>query len=277
MKRINEAIAQNQDGFTKGQRLLAAFISEHCEKAAFMNSFELAAVSGVSQSTVVRFALALGYDGYAALQQALRHELKYRLAVDSASAGASQDENDIFGVVSTNDAFNIRRNVTLNDVEALKNLCTRLSFSSRIFLYGQGFASIAAEYLWCYLRVIFPNTFCLHHGALGPQSALSGVDSGDLLLCVSFPLHLQISKNLVGYARENGACVVTITESADSEMAKYADINIVSEYGDFNVNGSAAPLISLCGAIVNMLVVGDEKAQKKLRDSWHTADYTFSG
>ena len=76
MKRINEAIAEQAGRFTRGQQLLAHFISEHCDKAAFMSSFDLAAVTGVSQSTVIRFASALGYGGYGAFQEALQLELK---------------------------------------------------------------------------------------------------------------------------------------------------------------------------------------------------------
>ena len=64
MMRISEIISEMYSGFTKGQRLLAAFVLEHCDKAAFMSSFELASVSGVSQSTVMRFATALGFDGF---------------------------------------------------------------------------------------------------------------------------------------------------------------------------------------------------------------------
>ena len=75
MKRINEAIAEKVNGFTKGQHLLARFITEHCDKAAFMSSFDLAAVTGVSQSTVIRFASALGYEGYGDFQNALQLEL----------------------------------------------------------------------------------------------------------------------------------------------------------------------------------------------------------
>ena len=78
MKRINEAIAEQAGRFTRGQQLLAHFISEHCDKAAFMSSFDLAAVTGVSQSTVIRFASALGYGGYGAFQEALQLELLSR-------------------------------------------------------------------------------------------------------------------------------------------------------------------------------------------------------
>ncbi|MBR4955279.1 MAG: MurR/RpiR family transcriptional regulator, partial [Clostridia bacterium] len=74
MKRINEAIAEKMNDFTRGQKLLATFISEHCDKAAFMSSFELAAFTGVSQSTVIRFSNAMGYNGYAEFQEALQTE-----------------------------------------------------------------------------------------------------------------------------------------------------------------------------------------------------------
>ena len=70
---------------------------------------------------------------------------------------------------------------------------------------------------------------------------------------------------MAAYARHRGAGVATISEGARSEIADYADLNLVSEYGDYGLNGTMAPLISLCGSIVSMLIRDDEKAQKKLR------------
>ncbi len=267
MKRINEAISENYAGFTKGQRLLASFVTEHCDKAAFMTSFELSAVSGVSQSTVIRFTTALGYEGYSDFQSALQTELKYRLSTLSRFALMSdgQNDDDVFDGVAATDSLNIKKNVELNSLDALKNLCTRLTFSSKIYIYGQGYASCASMYLTHYLRILLQNVCNLNMCGEEPLSAMSEIDSGDLLLIISFPLHSDTTKKLVSYAKHREACVATISEGAQSQMAANADINIVSEYGDYGINGTLAPLISLCGAIVCLLAKNDERAQKKLR------------
>ncbi|MEA4921322.1 MAG: MurR/RpiR family transcriptional regulator [Clostridiaceae bacterium] len=275
MKRINEAIAEKYPGFTKGQRMLAAFVSEHCDKAAFMSSFELASVSGVSQSTVMRFALALGYNGYTEFQDALQLELKYRLSTLSRFElmADNPDDRDVFEGIAATDALNIKKNVSLNPVDAIKNLCMRLSFSSKIYIYGQGYASAAAQYLCLYLDVLLTNVCCVNQMGIEPISAVSDIDSGDLLLIISFPIHSDATKKLAAYARYRDACIVTISEGVKSEIANYADINLVSEYGDYGINGTLAPLISLCGSIICILAKNDEKAQRKLRLSEEAASF----
>lgn len=275
MKRINEAIAEKYSTMTKGQKLLSEFVLEHCEKAAFMNSFELAAVSGVSQSTTVRFALALGYNGYTEMQQALQAELKYRLS-SLERFELMQDEpsdNDLYDSITGTDALNIKKTAALNDIEVLKSLCTRLSFASKIYIYGQGFCSAAAMYLYSYLKVILPNVCCVNLTGLDPIQSVAEIDSGDLLLTIGFPQHTLAARRLVGYARSREACVCTISESHESEIARYAEISMVSEYGDYGVNGSLAPVISLCGAIICLLTKSDQRAQRRLRDAAHADSY----
>ena len=277
MMRISEIVSEKYSGFTKGQRLLAAFVLEHCDKAAFMSSFELASVSGVSQSTVMRFATALGFDGFTDFQQALQTELKYRLSALSRFEVMSDnpDDNDVCRGIAAADAINIKKNTDLNDVDAVNNLCTRLSLSSKVYIYGQGYASAAAQYLSYYLRILLPNVCDVNHTGVDPISSVADIDNGDLLIIISFPVHSDTTKKLAAFARFKEASVATISEGSKSEISNYADINLISEYGDYGVNGTLAPLISLCGSIICLLVRNDEKAQKKLRLSDEAANFTI--
>lgn len=276
MKRINEAIAELNGRMTKGQRLLAAFLSEHCDRAAFLNSFDLAAVSGVSQSTVVRFATALGYGGYAEFQNALQLELKYRLTALERFELLSElpNDRDMLDNMAAADARNIRKNVSLNELDALKNLCARLTLASKVYIWAQGHAAAAAIYLSSYLRIVIRNICCLNLIADEPLSAMSDIGSGDLLLTISFPIHSEQTRRLIAYAREREASVVTISEGHESEAARDADVSLICECGDFGVNGSVAPAISLCGAIVCLLAKDDDRAQKKLRAAGEAIHFT---
>ena len=277
MMRISEIISEKYSGFTKGQRLLATFVLDHCDKAAFMSSFELASVSGVSQSTVMRFAAALGFDGFTDFQQALQTELKYRLSALSRFEVMSDnpDDSDVFRGIAATDAINIKKNTDLNDVDAVNTLCTRLSLSSKVYIYGQGYASAAAQYLSYYLRILLPNVCDVNHTGVDPISSVADIDNGDLLIIISFPVHSDTTKKLAAFARYKEASVATISEGSKSEISNYSDINLISEYGDYGVNGTLAPLISLCGSIICLLVRNDEKAQKKLRLSDEAANFTI--
>ena len=223
MKRINEAIAEKANSFTKGQHLLARFITEHCDKAAFMSSFDLAAVTGVSQSTVIRFASALGYQGYGDFQDALQLELKYRLTTlerfEVAEENSSSD-TEMLNTIAMHDALNIKKNLSLNPMDALHNLCTRLMLSGKVYLYGQGFSACAAMYLASYLRILLPNVCCINQLGMEPLSVASGMDAGDLLLCIGFPTHQRATLELLSFAREQEVCTAIISESHDSSLAK---------------------------------------------------------
>ncbi len=278
MKRINEAIAEKANSFTKGQHLLARFITEHCDKAAFMSSFDLAAVTGVSQSTVIRFASALGYQGYGDFQNALQLELKYRLTTlerFEVSEENSSSDTEMLNTIAMHDALNIKKNLSLNPMDALHNLCTRLMLSGKVYLYGQGFSACAAMYLASYLRVLLPNVCCINQLGMEPLSVASGMDAGDLLLCIGFPTHQRATMELLSFAREQEVCTAIISESHDSPLAKDADISLIAECGDFGLGGSIAPVISLCSMIVCLLAKTDDKAQRKLNTFTAATQYQF--
>ena len=263
MKRINEAIAEKANSFTKGQHLLARFITEHCDKAAFMSSFDLAAVTGVSQSTVIRFASALGYQGYGDFQDALQLELKYRLTTlerFEVAEETSSSDTEMLNTIAMHDALNIKKNLR----DALHNLCTQLMLSGKVYLYGQGFSACAASYLASYLRILLPNVCCINQLGMEPLSAASGMDAGDLLLCIGFPAHQRATLELLAFAREQEVCTAIISESHDSPLARESDISLIAECGDFGLGGSIAPVISLCSMIVCLLTKTDDKAQRKL-------------
>lgn len=278
MKRIDEALTEQAQTMTRGQRVLADFITEHCDKAAFMSSFELSAVTGVSQSTVVRFAVKLGYGGYAAFQEALQGELKYRLTslerLEMVFEPGGDDE--LLAALTAADARNVRRLLSLNPPDGLRNLCTRLMLSARIYLYGQGFTGAAAVYLAAYLRILLPNVVCLNQSGVDPLTAMAAADSGDLLLCITYPPYGGTALDLLAFARERECCVVTVSEGSESEASAGADISLVADCGDYGVGGSLAPVITLCSAIVCLLARGDVQAEKRLRLAQDAATFTRS-
>ena len=268
MKSISEAISNNADSFTRGQRLLASFITEHCDKAAFMSSFELADFTGVSQSTVIRFSLALGYDTFTSFQQALREELKYRLNALERFEYLTEDlsDDDVVSRIVLADSRNIKKNLSDYKSELLQSVCSRILLADKIYVYGQGASCAASIYLSSYLNNMLPNVSCINQMNIDPLSAISQIDEGDLLILISFPVHLNSTLSVLKYAKAKNACRITISESATSTVADLSDIALSSEYGEYGINGTLAPVISLCGAIVCVLARSDERFAKKLHN-----------
>ncbi len=275
MRRIGEAVSENYSSFTKGQRLLAEYITDRCDKASFMTSFELASVTGVSQSTVVRFASALGYDGYSEFQQALQEELKYRLSALERFElinDVPSDEDAVSSIAAV-DSLNIKKNATPLAVEALKGLVTRLMLSSKVYVYGQGIAAAASVYISHYLKILLPNVSCVNLAGVDTLTAAAGIDSGDMLLCIGFPVHQDGTFRLMEYAKSREACIATISESDTTGIAALADVSLVCECGDMGVGGSLAPAISMCCSVVFMLARYDESSRKKIKSAEDAAHF----
>ena len=140
-----------------------------------------------------------------------------------------------------------------------------MALASQVYVYGQGQASAAAQYLSADLRILLPNLCCINQTGIEPLAAASGIDNGDILICISFPPHSETTKRLIAYAKEREAMVAVICEGADADVARKADVCLCSECGDYGMNGTLAPVISLCGTLVCILAKNDERAQQKLR------------
>ena len=167
-----------------------------------MSSFELAAFTGVSQSTVIRFASAMGYEGYTEFQEALQTELKYRLTTLERFELLNEQpsDSDVVSEIAISDARNIKNNVSINQ-DGLKNIATRILLSSKVYIYGQGVAAAASVYLAHYLRNMMPNICCINQLGVDPLSAVAQIESGDLLICISFPIHSSVTFDMLEYAR----------------------------------------------------------------------------
>lgn len=268
MKRINDAISECFPDFTKNQKVLSQFILNYCDKAAFMTAAEIAAASGVSQSTVVRFAWALGYDTFTAFHNALQNELKYRItALEKFELLNSEEISDssVFESLAQADTLNIKKTLAANSSDALKNVCTRLQFASKIYIYGQGPCGCGAVYLGTYLRTLLGSVCVVNQTGEDPLNTIATIGSSDLLLCISLPRHNEQTKMLLLYAQSRDACIVTVSEGADSETASCADINLSAECGDYGVAGSLAPLLTLLNTLVCLIVRSDDKAERRLR------------
>ena len=72
-------LKEKEPSFSKGQKRIARYIMDSYDKAAFMTANKLGKTVGVSESTVVRFAVDLGFDGYPSMQKAMREMVLNRL------------------------------------------------------------------------------------------------------------------------------------------------------------------------------------------------------
>ena len=279
---MNDLITKIQSelpGFSKGQKQIARFILEHYDKAAFMTASRLGVTVGVSESTVVRFATELGYDGYPHLQRALQEMIRNKLTSVQRMevAGDRMGGRDVLQTVLHADTDMIR--VTLDEIDrdAFQGAVDGLMGAKRIYILGVRSSSALASFLGFYFNLLFENVTLVHTNSVSEIfEQVLRVGPGDVLFGISFPRYSKRTLSAMKYARDRGARVIALTDSQLSPLARVADHVLLarSDMASF-VDSLVAPL-----SVINALIVAvgmsrrDEIEQtfNKLERIWEEYD-----
>lgn len=253
-KDLFSLINERMDSLSKGHKLIANFILSQYDKAAFMTAQKLGKTVGVSESTVVRFASELGYDGYPALQRGLQDLMRNKLtAVQRIEVTSGQmNSDDVLERVLNLDIDRIRTTLDEISKEDFQKAVDMIVESNTIYIMGTRSSASIANFIGYYLSLIFP------HVKLVPSVTTSElfekimrIDSKDVMIGVSFPRYSKQTVKALKYAHSAGAKVISITDSRTSPLAKYADALLLarSDMASF-VDSLVAPL-----SLVNALIV----------------------
>ena len=260
---VLQTIRSGMDGFSKGQKRIAAFILDNYDRAAFMTAARLGETASVSESTVVRFAAQLGYDGYPEMQKALQELIRGKLtSIQRIQVSRDQMSGaDILGSVMQRDMNSIHTAIESVDRAAFDQVVDRLLTASHIYLMGVRSSAFLAGYLNFYLHLMFKNVTLVQNAAAGEIfEQLSQIGPGDVLVGISFPRYSQMAIHAVEYARDRGADVVAITDGQMSPLYRMATVSLLvrSDMISF-VDSMAAPL-SLLNALI--VAVGRQKNEE---------------
>ena len=279
---MNDLITKIQSelpGFSKGQKQIARFILEHYDKAAFMTASKLGKTVNVSESTVVRFAVELGYDGYPSMQKALQEMIRNKLTSVQRMevAGDRMGGRDVLQTVLHADTDMIR--VTLDEIDrdAFQGAVDALMGAKRIYILGVRSSSALASFLGFYFNLLFENVTLVHTNSVSEIfEQVLRVGPGDVLFGISFPRYSKRTLSAMKYARDRGARVIALTDSQLSPLARVADHVLLarSDMASF-VDSLVAPL-----SVINALIVAvgmsrrDEIEQtfNKLERIWEEYD-----
>ena len=279
---MNDLITKIQSelpGFSKGQKQIARFILEHYDKAAFMTASRLGVTVGVSESTVVRFATELGYDGYPHLQRALQEMIRNKLTSVQRMevAGDRMGGRDVLQTVLHADTDMIR--VTLDEIDrdAFQGAVDALMGAKRIYILGVRSSSALASFLGFYFNLLFENVTLVHTNSVSEIfEQVLRVGPGDVLFGISFPRYSKRTLSAMKYARDRGARVIALTDSQLSPLARVADHVLLARSDMAScVDSLVAPL-----SVINALIVAvgmsrrDEIEQtfNKLERIWEEYD-----
>jgi DNA-binding MurR/RpiR family transcriptional regulator len=271
-KDILQRIQDASPGFSKGQRRIAAFIQQSYDKAAFMTASRLGKTVDVSESTVVRFAAQLGYEGYPAMQRALQEMIRGKLtAVQRMEVAENRiGDQDILSMVMQADMENIRLTLEECDRENFSGAVDAIVGAKRIYLLGVRSSAAITSFLGFYFNLIFDNVVQVHSNSASEMfEQLIRVGEGDVVIGVSFPRYSRRTVQALRFARDRMARVIAITDCAASPLVESAHHTLLakSDMASF-VDSLVAPL-----SLVNALIVAvSRKKQGELAHTFETLE-----
>jgi DNA-binding MurR/RpiR family transcriptional regulator len=274
-----QTMTERMPEFSKGQRLIAQYIIEHYDRAAYMTAAKLGALVKVSESTVVRFADELGFSGYPEMQRALQEMARTQLTAAQRMEVADSllDRENILDKVLLGDADKIRQTLEGLDRNAFYDAVERIVTARNIYILGIRSSAALADFLTFNFRMMFDNVRAVA-GTSGTEifEQILNVGPEDVLIAISFPRYSKRTVRAVEFAHNAGASVVSISDSAASPLAPYSNqlLTARSDMASF-VDSLVAPL-----SIINAMVAAvsmrrhDEVAARlrRLESIWDEYD-----
>lgn len=252
-KDVLHTIQDNMGSFSKGQKRIAGYILSDYDKAAFMTAGKLGKLVHVSESTVVRFAAMLGYDGYPAMQKALQELVRSKLtSIQRIQASNSTlFSSDVITSVLQQDMDKIRVAVEEVDRAAFAAVVDKLMAARHIYILGVRSSSFLAGYLHFYLHLIFDNVSLVTSNSAGDiLESMLRIGPGDLLVGISFPRYCQSTVKGVRFSHDRGADVVAITDSAMSPLYPMASAALLARSDMISFVDSLVAPFSLLNALI---------------------------
>lgn len=265
MEQLIRSMKEQYGSFSKGQKLIANFIMEHYDRAAFMTAAKLGEEVGVSESTVVRFAIELGYDGYPRLQKELREVIKSKLtsAQRLEVSSAHIDPDNVLRSVLHADMNKLRSTIEESDPEMFNRAVEAILAADCIYILGVRSAAPLASFLSFYLNLIFENVRLVHTNSYSEMfEQIVHAKKGDVMIGISFPRYSRRTTKVMQYGAEQGATVIAITDNAASPLAQTSSLQLFarSDMASF-VDSLVAPL-----SLINALIVAiGMKRRDKIR------------
>ena len=267
---ILSLLENNAPSFSKGQRRIAAYITESYDKAAFMTASRLGKTVGVSESTVVRFATELGYDGYPSMQKAMQEMVLNRLT-SVQRIGVTNDrigDQDVLTTVLQADAEKLRQTNETVSREDFNAAVQAILKARRIYILGVRSASVLVNFMGYYMNYMFDNVHIVTtSGASEIFEKLVNVNHDDVVIAFSFPRYSAATVKGVQYCRSVGAKIIGITNSHLSPLGQISDHVLVAKSDMVSLVDSLVAPLSVVNALIVALAASRELEMEKTFDT----------
>ncbi len=263
--KVFELLKSEYKFLSKKHKIIADFVLNNYDRAAFMTAKRIGDEINISESTVVRFAKKIGYRGFPEFQEELRDSIK-RILTTKQKLYSKVDMSTFEDSVRSSfeyDINSIKKTMNKLDFAALKESVDSIMSSNSIYILGLRSSKVLADYFSFYLNFFHENVRSVNHGASDIIDQLINLKEGDMLICISFP---RYSNQIIEYAkiiRSKGVKLLALTDSMDSPIIEYSTHSLIADYSiDSFIDSHVAPM-----ALINAIVMGIAQQNKDLVNS----------
>ncbi len=262
---------------SKGYKAIAEYIKEHTQQAAFMNAGALAKKTGVSESTVVRFASALGYDGFPEFHKALSDWLQEQLVQTGGPVqiASKTSESELVQKVLASDMQKINDTIERVDVTSFNMAVDMILSAKQIYVMGLRNSEPVAQFLAFYLQMIRGNVTILTTSSTTEFfEQMIRIGKDDLFIGIGFPRYSMRTLKAMEFANDRKATVIAITDNEHSPMKMYSTCNLFAATDSSTFIDSMVAPMSLINALLTAICMKKpkeiQKHLKTLEQTWNT-------
>lgn len=248
--------------FSKGQKKLADFIRNEYDKAAFMTAAKMGEEVGVSESTVVRFAMALGYEGYPEFQKALGEVVRNRLnSIQRMEVTYGRiGQGEILNSVLNSDIDKIKMTISAIDPTAFEMAVDTLAKVITVYVIGLRSCAPLASFLGFYLNLICEKVVVVNsNGSSEIFEQLIRINEEDAIIGISFPRYSMRTLKALEFASNRKAKVITLTDSTHSPITLYSACNLIARSDMASIVDSLVAPLSVVNALVVAMCMKKQK------------------
>lgn len=256
-------INKKMSSLSKGQKRLASFILEHYDQAAFMTASKLGKIAGVSESTVVRFATEMGFDGYPKMQNELSNLIKTKLTATQrmivSDEQMSKSNKDVLTNILENDIERIKSTLGMLDKNVFEECVEKILNAKKVYIIGVRSANSLSTFLAFYLNIMIDNVVYVNSSTATEMfEQIFRINKEDVLIGISFPRYSRRTIKSMEYAFSKNATTIAITDSEYSPLVNFATNSLIARSDMISfIDSLVAPL-----SVINALLVAISVAKK---------------
>ena len=279
MRNLLKQIEESYPSFSKGQKKIADYVISQYDKAAYITAAKLGKEVDVSESTVVRFATALGYEGFPELQSDLREIIKNKLtSLQRFEIISGKMENeDILSKIMSGDISKLKLTMDNLNKSDFDKAVNAISKAKTIYILGVRSSSALAAFMGFYFNLMFENVKIVQTTSISEVfEQILRVDEGDVVIGITFPRYSRRTVKALEYAKSRNASVIAITDTEKSPIAAYSDYCLFAKSDTASFVDSLVAPMSIINALI--VAVGMQKKDEtavifdKLEKIWDEYD-----